>query len=62
MKWYYTKCNSRPKIGTFLLLALVTKEGGSIKDSRNISNSEECGMATVMGASLGGTGRPMILI
>ena len=56
MKWYYTKCNSRPKIGTFLLLALVTKEGGSIKDSRNISKSEECGMATVMGASLGGTG------
>ena len=54
--------NSLPNTGTCLNSALATKEGASVNDNKNISKGEEWGAATVIGATLVGSGWPLILI
>ena len=43
--------NSRPKIGRFLLAALVTKAGTDGRLNRSTSKKDECGATTLIGAS-----------
>ena len=49
-------------IGISLLSALVTLDGTWSKDTNKKSKIDECGHATVIGAALAETGRPVILI